>query len=108
MKLDKYKTNIEEKKKEEWVRSIIERNKVKQALLQFEESSQLNENLFFISMYFLRNIVYEVKDLSRIFTIKELSVLIEFLTYYDETQYVFEGLVKDGIFPSKTEKGSVN
>ena len=108
MGLEKYNTPINKENTELWLNQIIQSKKTKEAILQFSSSSQLNENLFFIAMYFLRNVIHKVDDLSKIFTIKEINVLCEFLKYYDETSYVFENLVNDGIFPSKDEKVGVN
>lgn len=108
MKLDKYKMPIENKVKEDWVNNIIDRKKEKQALLQFEESSQLNENLLFIAMHFLKNTIHKVGDLTKIFSIKEIAILCELLEYYEENHYIFESLIKEGIFPTSNEKGSVN
>lgn len=106
--LEKYKTPIEKEHKIEWLKGIIERGKLKEALLQFEESSQLNENLFFIAMYFLRNVIEKVNGLDNIFTLKEIKILCEFLDFYDKNDYVMDCLIFDGIFPSKEEKEGIN
>lgn len=106
--LEKYKTPIEKKQKIEWLKGIIERGRLKEALLQFEESSQLNENLFFIAMYFLRNVIEKVNGLDNIFTLKEIKILCEFLDFYDKNDYMMDCLINDGVFPSKEEKEGIN